>query len=731
MGTRELILGVFLTVASLSLGCARSDTDVCPSGLRCPLGKVCAARQNVCIDILGCGDMHIGEGENCDDGNIISGDGCSANCIREECRNQVVDPHEICDEAPPEGFYCTDLGYDFGHLACTACTADDSQCGGFDWLRTPAPSAENLRAVWVGGPDRAFAAGDEQTLLVYDDTPDGPGDSTGATWTEKQLRVQLSAFSGRSIEHVVAVGEQGAIVRYDGQAWVGVPQAATDADLHAVYTDGPGYALAAGEGGTIIRYDGAQWTQLDHQLTDAPLYGIWANKTGDLFAVGAAGTILHRRGVDWLLHSLDLPQPTSVDLYAVSGRAADDVYVAGEAGTLAHFDGQSFTVLTPATPETLRALWVANPGQNPVPDPGQNPVDQLFAVGEHGVIVEYVDGRLSLMNSTTEQTLRAIFGTVGETSAERAMFAVGDGGTILQHLGDTWAEAPIAGPPTPESRPIRDFFGRTPEDVYAVGANGLFWRYDGALWSPVNAPEANDRWWNSVFGTALGESETAVYAASHDGALLRCNEAWQCSLESVTSGPLRAIWGRPVAGVYQWFVVGDDGFAARCDDSACAPILEGAELFGDLHAVHGDAAAVYAVGERGLFHLDPPALLWSDEVTERAILDIQRRDDGSFLIAGERGLLGQFDGTSVTLIPTPSSENLTTIAGTSEDDMYVAGPDMTLLQCDGLECAPIRVPDPDIGFEALFTSSPRDVFIGGRTGGISRLRLPGPSGDTE
>jgi cysteine-rich repeat protein len=38
-----------------------------------------------------CGDGFLGPNEGCDDGNLIDGDGCSANCIPEDCGNNVVD----------------------------------------------------------------------------------------------------------------------------------------------------------------------------------------------------------------------------------------------------------------------------------------------------------------------------------------------------------------------------------------------------------------------------------------------------------------------------------------------------------------------------------------------------------------------------------------------------------------------------------------------------------------
>ena len=36
--------------------------------------------------------------EQCDDGNLTAGDGCSARCLLEVCGNSVVDPGELCDD---------------------------------------------------------------------------------------------------------------------------------------------------------------------------------------------------------------------------------------------------------------------------------------------------------------------------------------------------------------------------------------------------------------------------------------------------------------------------------------------------------------------------------------------------------------------------------------------------------------------------------------------------------
>jgi len=48
----------------------------------------------------GCGDGNVDPGEECDDGNNIDGDGCSANCVEEYCGDGIVQPGlgEHCDD---------------------------------------------------------------------------------------------------------------------------------------------------------------------------------------------------------------------------------------------------------------------------------------------------------------------------------------------------------------------------------------------------------------------------------------------------------------------------------------------------------------------------------------------------------------------------------------------------------------------------------------------------------
>jgi len=55
-----------------------------------------------------CGDgvIDLEEGEACDDGNKLDGDGCNANCIAEGCGNLFIEPDEECDEGLEDSPSC-------------------------------------------------------------------------------------------------------------------------------------------------------------------------------------------------------------------------------------------------------------------------------------------------------------------------------------------------------------------------------------------------------------------------------------------------------------------------------------------------------------------------------------------------------------------------------------------------------------------------------------------------
>src|SRR3954471_5386119 len=92
---RVIAIVAMTTVVAISGSCLfGTATNLCDLDRRCSPGQTCAAHQDVCIDIGGCGDGIVDrdKGEVCDDGNIKNGDGCSADCKSDEtCGNGIAD----------------------------------------------------------------------------------------------------------------------------------------------------------------------------------------------------------------------------------------------------------------------------------------------------------------------------------------------------------------------------------------------------------------------------------------------------------------------------------------------------------------------------------------------------------------------------------------------------------------------------------------------------------------
>ena len=98
--------GLNLLCLLLSIGatsCVDPAATICPTGIMCPSGARCALHQPACI-LDGCGDGVVEGEEQCDDGNLVSGDGCSAQCKLEGCGNGIVDIAlgERCDDGNTE-----------------------------------------------------------------------------------------------------------------------------------------------------------------------------------------------------------------------------------------------------------------------------------------------------------------------------------------------------------------------------------------------------------------------------------------------------------------------------------------------------------------------------------------------------------------------------------------------------------------------------------------------------
>lgn len=93
-----------------------------------------------------------------------------------------------------------------------------------------------------------------------------------------------------------------------------------------------------------------------------------------------------------------------------------------------------------------------------------------------------LDPAWQVMHSRTNVTLRDVWG-----SSASDVFAVGDNGTILHFNGLRWATMS-----SPTTETLRGVSGTATDNVYAAGDNGTALHYDGSSWTALDPQTSND-----------------------------------------------------------------------------------------------------------------------------------------------------------------------------------------------------------------------------------------------
>jgi hypothetical protein len=210
------------------------------------------------------------------------------------------------------------------------------------------------------------------------------------------------------------------------------------------------------ERGIVERYDGRYWKRM-YVGYDSNLMGVWGSSATDVFAVGSDGLILHYDGRLWL----PMSSHTDKVLNGVWGSSANDVFAVGAKGTILHYNGSAWSSMESFTSGYLHSIW------------GSSGSD-VYAVG-------HIDYPRTVYN--------------GEPA---------DTGVILHYDGTTWSEV------VETERGLKGIWGRSGDDVFAVGNGGLILHYDGSAWSPMNSGTAHSL-------TGISGTQEHVYAVGTTG----------------------------------------------------------------------------------------------------------------------------------------------------------------------------------------------------------------------
>jgi photosystem II stability/assembly factor-like uncharacterized protein len=269
---------------------------------------------------------------------------------------------------------------------------------------------------------------------------------------------QLRAVSGYAENRILAVGNYGTILLYNGTEWKNI-SGITEKTLYGVWWASKNEAFAVGDKGLILHFNGADWALMDSGTTQR-LRTIWGASRSDVFAVGESGTILHYDGNSWK----KMTSPTPLTIQGIWGNSATDVYAVGGASAsdtttgsfIIHYDGRQWkTQAELITPQRFHDVW------------GDG--DTVFTAGEAGAIFssDTAGAQWTEMNSKTVETFRGLWG-----ASATDVYAVGDYGTILRYDGTAWS-------PETSGTTLRLFsiWGSSKDSIYTVGDAGLVLHY--------------------------------------------------------------------------------------------------------------------------------------------------------------------------------------------------------------------------------------------------------------
>ena len=385
---------------------------------------------------------------------------------------------------------------------------------GTQWSLSTSASGR-LNAVWAGGPNEVFAAGEgglfrwngswasvpladahNRPLITHDlytaigGTPGGVfavGDSTilhwgGSEWSPTaSIGKPTAAWASGPDDAYTVSRYEATINHWDGSSWSAAGPPA-EGWFDAVWGSGPNDVFVAGSAGGVLHWDGRLWSPM-LSGTNQEILSLWGDAPDDVFAVGAndptQGALVHWDGAAW---SALWSQQYDAFVNAVWAEDRKHAFVVGggSQSLIYRWDGTALNPMdtTDLGPGPLTAVW------------GSGPID-VFAVGNGGLIAHWNGGaKWTAMPSGTTQNLHAVAG-----SGPGDVFVGGDG--VLLHLrGDVWEPIYVPGLYTVTGLAV------TPQRVFVVGDQGEIHLDRASVTCVQPELDCHDGWDNDCDGRA-------------------------------------------------------------------------------------------------------------------------------------------------------------------------------------------------------------------------------------
>ena len=546
----------------------------------------------------------------------------------------------------------------------------------------------NIRAVDMVSATDGWAEGDNGIILRYD----------GNSWV---LFADLGTLSIRTIKMVSATdgraaGTGGKIYRFNGEIWQEAITTGTQT-WYSIDMLSANNGWLSGNSGQIYHYDGEAWTKFIDTGSQA-WYSIDMLSATDGWVSGNAGYIYHFDGVSWT-QSIDTG---SQAWYAINMVSATDGWAVGNAGYIYHYTnyfnktGTFFSQIFDSGKDDT--IWNSiNWSQNLSTG---SKITLAVRTGLTAIPDEtWSDFTVELLNSDSS----AIVLPAGRYAQYRATFTTGSDPNISPELTDVTL---IYDKPTTQI--LNDLAVVDNQNIWAVGNAGTIVHYDGSHWLAVDSsttvnlrgvamPAPNDGW-------AVGDSGKILH---YDG------QNWSEYID-FGSVSLRSIY--MISTVEGW-AVGNSGRIYYYNSSGWTQFADTGTQTWYAIAMVSDSDG-WVIGNGGEIYRYNGAI-WEQSIDtgDQVWYSISALTSDNIWISGSAGYVYHFDGEAWTQFTDTGSQAWYAITMVSEDDGWLIGNGGRIYHFDGANWTPFT----DTGNQAWYAiemDSPAEGWAVGNNGEV-------------
>jgi alpha-tubulin suppressor-like RCC1 family protein len=254
---------------------------------------------------------------------------------------------------------------------------------------------------------------------------------------------------------------------------------------------------------------------------------------------------------------------------------------------------------------------------------------------------------------------------------------------------------------------LEDIWGRSSNDIFAVGNGGAIFHYNGISWSKVVLTYDYD--FNAVWGDV-----GMVYVAGNNGVILQYNGHSWSKMFTGTTEHLNGIWGNSRSV----FAVGTYGTILKYNGVSWTDMASGTTT--TLLDIWGNENKMYAVGNGGIV-LEYNGFVWDtmSKVTAYSLRGVWGSSENDVFAVGDGGTIIHYNGTEWIEQERGDFSSLKGIWGLSDNIVFATGLQGTIVSYNGSEWTETEsgIAYPLMG---IWGASITDIYVVGENGTILR-----------